>query len=252
MIKIFREFRYNLLESKKAHNYFKYAMGEIFLVVIGILIALQINNWNENKKSNRFELKMLQEIKKSIENDNNYVQMLLDTRLKLNDSINTALMKMLQQDNLDSSTVMEFANKHKFGFIFQYSKGAYETLKFSGLDQVKNDSLRDALIYFYDFVIPRTEKLIEYTANRDIYKTQDDLAWQLYEFDVLKEKEGEGYSIAPVRYKLKDFKDQRLLHFLDLRNRQFSNGKIRLEHFREDANKLLDLLKMEIQNRAND
>lgn len=250
MITFFRKIRKKMAEDNRPLQYLRYAIGEIILVVIGILIALQINNWNENKKSNRFELKMLKEIKKSIENDNNYIQMLLDTRLKLNDSINNTLMKMLQEDNLDSSTVIEFANKHKFGFIFQYSKGAYETLKFSGLDQVKNDSLRDALIYFYDFVIPRTEKLIEYTANQDIYNTQDDLAWQLYEFDVLKENE--GYSIAPVRYKLNDFNDQRLLHFLDLRDRQFSNGKIRLEHFRDDANELLDLLNIEIRNRAND
>jgi hypothetical protein len=50
MIKLFRNIRKNLLNEGKTSKYFKYAIGEIILVVIGILIALQINNWNENRK----------------------------------------------------------------------------------------------------------------------------------------------------------------------------------------------------------
>ncbi len=50
MIKFFHKIRQNLLNEGKTTNYFKYALGEIVLVVIGILIALQINNWNENRK----------------------------------------------------------------------------------------------------------------------------------------------------------------------------------------------------------
>ena len=49
MIKFFRKIRRELLEQNKTTKYVKYALGEIFLVVIGILIALQINNWNEEK-----------------------------------------------------------------------------------------------------------------------------------------------------------------------------------------------------------
>lgn len=50
MLKFFRNIRRNLLTEGKTTKYFKYAIGEIILVVIGILIALQINNWNEEKK----------------------------------------------------------------------------------------------------------------------------------------------------------------------------------------------------------
>ncbi|MCC1483905.1 DUF6090 family protein [Winogradskyella immobilis] len=52
MIKFFRHIRKSLLTQGKTGKYFKYAIGEIILVVIGILIALQINNWNENRKLN--------------------------------------------------------------------------------------------------------------------------------------------------------------------------------------------------------
>ena len=50
MIKFFRKIRQNVLSEGKTGKYMKYAIGEIVLVVIGILIALQIKNWNENRK----------------------------------------------------------------------------------------------------------------------------------------------------------------------------------------------------------
>ena len=50
MIKFFRKIRFDLIEKNKTGKYLKYAIGEIVLVVIGILIAIQINNWNENRK----------------------------------------------------------------------------------------------------------------------------------------------------------------------------------------------------------
>jgi len=50
MIKFFRKIRQNLLMENKTSKYFKYAIGEIILVMIGILLALQVNNWNENRK----------------------------------------------------------------------------------------------------------------------------------------------------------------------------------------------------------
>ena len=53
MIKFFRSIRKALLAENKFSKYLIYAIGEIVLVVIGILIALQINNWNENRKIER-------------------------------------------------------------------------------------------------------------------------------------------------------------------------------------------------------
>ena len=55
MIKLFRKIRYKLMSENKTGRYFKYAMGEIILVVIGILIALQINNWNERQKKGQLQ-----------------------------------------------------------------------------------------------------------------------------------------------------------------------------------------------------
>ena len=63
MIKFFRHIRKNLLMENKTGKYFKYAIGEIVLVVIGILIALQINNWNENRKAQKKEQNLFSNLK---------------------------------------------------------------------------------------------------------------------------------------------------------------------------------------------
>jgi len=62
MIKFYRKIRQNLLMENKTGKYFKYAIGEIILVVIGILIALQINNWNENRKEKNKEQIILNQL----------------------------------------------------------------------------------------------------------------------------------------------------------------------------------------------
>lgn len=69
MIKFFRKIRQKLLQEGKTTNYFKYAIGEILLVVIGILIALQINNWNEERKEQNKLLNIYSLIYNDIKND---------------------------------------------------------------------------------------------------------------------------------------------------------------------------------------
>jgi hypothetical protein len=49
MIKFFRKIRYDLMEKNKTRKYLKYAIGEIILVMVGILLALQVNNWNQQR-----------------------------------------------------------------------------------------------------------------------------------------------------------------------------------------------------------
>jgi len=224
MIKLFRNIRKTLLMENKTSKYFKYAIGEIVLVMVGILLALQINNWNEQKKSDRFELKMLKEIKNAIEEDNDYLQMLLDTRIKDLDSFCKELMYMLKQDHIDPDEFNKYASKTSFGFIFQYSSGAYEALKASGIDKVTNDSLRNALIHFYDFTGPRITKLIDYVSynNRQVV---EDLKWQIFDHDVVQTDN--SIFIDRVRYKLADYKDERFLRYLDARSDEATdNGEL--------------------------
>lgn len=69
MIKFFRNIRMRLLSEGKTGRYFKYAIGEIILVVIGILIALQINNWNTDRINRNVEIEYLKGISTNLSSD---------------------------------------------------------------------------------------------------------------------------------------------------------------------------------------
>tara|TARA_R110002072_G_C7964832_1_gene534227 strand:+ start:28 stop:774 length:747 start_codon:yes stop_codon:yes gene_type:complete len=69
MLRFFRQIRKTLMEQNKVRSYFLYAIGEIFLVVIGILIALQVNNWNENRIARQSEKELLTEVMEAIRSD---------------------------------------------------------------------------------------------------------------------------------------------------------------------------------------
>ena len=69
MIKLFRNIRKKLLKEGKTSKYLKYVIGEIVLVVIGILIALQINNWNEHRKNNMKRIEYQQSLLSDINKD---------------------------------------------------------------------------------------------------------------------------------------------------------------------------------------
>lgn len=69
MFRFFRKIRLNLLSENNLRKYLVYAIGEIVLVVIGILIALQINNWNNQRILDKSEIKSYQDIKQQLSED---------------------------------------------------------------------------------------------------------------------------------------------------------------------------------------
>ena len=73
MIRFFRSIRKKLMDENKIGKYLKYAIGEIILVVLGILIALAINTWNENRKQVNVEQEFIEGIKSDLEQDKSYI-----------------------------------------------------------------------------------------------------------------------------------------------------------------------------------
>jgi hypothetical protein len=78
MIKFFRKIRQKLLQEGKTSQYLKYAVGEIFLVVIGILIALSINNWNDARKQRILEKEFIEGVKNDLKQDKAYIQEIIE------------------------------------------------------------------------------------------------------------------------------------------------------------------------------
>ncbi|QIE58060.1 hypothetical protein G5B37_00295 [Rasiella rasia] len=83
MIKFFRKIRYDLLGKNKTGKYIKYAIGEIVLVVIGILIALQINNWNEQRKDRTKETILLNQLREDYQANLIQLEEKMTTREKI-------------------------------------------------------------------------------------------------------------------------------------------------------------------------
>ena len=111
MIKFFRKIRQNLLSEGKTGRYFKYAIGEIILVVIGILIALQINNWNESNKLKKEETLYLKRLKTDLEKDTLYYNNNIDRANLLIDRNFTFLKKLYdEQKSIDEGR--ELMNLH--------------------------------------------------------------------------------------------------------------------------------------------
>ena len=88
MIKLFRNIRQNLLNEGKTSKYFKYAIGEIVLVVIGILIALQINNWKEEKKFRIVEQSILNNLKEDFNKNQQEIEVLIFANNKYHRNLN--------------------------------------------------------------------------------------------------------------------------------------------------------------------
>jgi hypothetical protein len=166
MIKFFNKIRQNLLAENKTGKYLKYAIGEIVLVVIGILIALSINNWNEGKANRTFEMKMLKEIVTALEEDHRFfTEHLLNNRNKTELEAIAFFDKAILFKKSEVDSVNFHFNRLDYGIRVTCNSGPYDALKVAGIDKISNDSLRNKLIYFYDFIIPRYLGIIEYSKE---------------------------------------------------------------------------------------
>ncbi len=161
MIKFFRHIRKSLLMENppaegagKTSKYIKYAIGEIILVVIGILIALQINNWNENRKYRNQEKqyinRLLIENKKNITTFTNEIKRLEKNNLTIK-KFSNALNTKIYSDSL----LIQMANDYMiFGSvypIFSPSTSTYKDLSSTGnLNLIEDTKLREQIVGHYE------------------------------------------------------------------------------------------------------
>jgi hypothetical protein len=178
MIKFFRHIRQRLLQENRFSRYFLYAIGEIVLVVIGILIALQINNWNEYQKNHAYEIKMLSEIAKGLKADQLNLQGDIAAYTVLNNTVDHFTFLTRNKAIFHDSMYQELW-KLNIGKYFQFNRGPYDALKSSGIDRISNDSLRNHLINFFDFELSVFQSQIEHATRR--YRSNVELLISLRE-----------------------------------------------------------------------
>lgn len=162
MIKFLKRIRYNLMDKNETGKYLKYALGEIVLVVIGILIALQINNWNEFKKERKQERKVLIELLTSLEH--NYDRMISDSINRSNwNTSSDIVINSLEKGTAYSDTMNKhFQDARKPGTNLSLSYAGYEGLKNVGYNIITSDTLRKNIIELFELTHKTLLEEMEY------------------------------------------------------------------------------------------
>ncbi|WP_235898262.1 DUF6090 family protein [Winogradskyella ouciana] len=154
MIKFFRKIRYNLMSENKTGKYLKYAIGEIILVVIGILIALQINNWNEDRKVKKLETQIYKELKSDLVQTKNDIEKVISEHKKILKSTQQLIFDISNKKSYSDSIYRLFADAgDDFKIIPKTS--AFENLKNIGLSTISNDTLRISISNLFQLDLKR-------------------------------------------------------------------------------------------------
>ena len=144
MLKFFRRIRRALLKEGKVRKYLVYALGEILLVMIGILLALQVNNWNEARKNRREELVALKSLQKEFRSNYQKFQDHIEPKKKLKVQWEDLLLK-LSDKNLSPEEKPKRRLPPGTGTL-NVSFGTLNSLINSGkVENLKNDSLKSLL-----------------------------------------------------------------------------------------------------------
>ncbi len=242
-MKLFRRIRQQLAAQNNVAKYMRYAIGEILLVVIGILIALQVNNWNQERKETLVELGILFDIQSNLTESLHELQ-----RSNMNNqrgiSQYNKLIEHIEKEqpytpNLDSI----------FGIIPLWSApyfttSAYEAFKSKGPELIKNDSLKKIITQFYDSDISTLQNdwdKWEWSINQQIV-----LPWFVQN---CRYQPTSGILATPVDYSA-ILKDKTFLNILSLVIRSREYGIDKIEQMKIKVEMIIVQIERELQQRG--
>jgi len=162
MINFFRKIRRKLANENQFVKYSRYAIGEIVLVVVGILIALQINNWNLERKEKIHERKILLELRKTLES--NQQKMVQDSlrRIGLNKSSDIIISALKNKEKHSDTLNIHFQYARIPGTNLSLSFAGYEGLKNAGFNIISSDTVRNRIVNLFEFLHKNLFEIMEY------------------------------------------------------------------------------------------
>jgi hypothetical protein len=147
------------MEQNNTRKYLQDALGEVILVMIGILLALQVNNWNENRKDRIKEQAVLQELHKDFSQNLEAFQIVKQRQLSTLNS-GDIVFRNLDKLHLEASRDSVFRNATSMfgGYPYHPSNGVVESLINSGaFSLIRNDTLRKYLVSWQDVLTDYTQ-----------------------------------------------------------------------------------------------
>jgi uncharacterized membrane protein YgaE (UPF0421/DUF939 family) len=147
MIRFFRDIRQKLTAENKVAKYLRYAIGEIMLVVIGILIALQVNNWNEIRKERLVEIKYLKNLKHDLQSDSTDLVYYKNIQVGQANAAQE-LIKLAKTKNVsDVFKLDSLYTTVALWWEFVPNNNTFEELRSSGnLKLLRNDTIKNLLL----------------------------------------------------------------------------------------------------------
>lgn len=158
MIKFFRKIRQNMIDEGNLKRYLFYAIGEILLVMIGILLALQVNNWNEKRKGKIAESKAIIGLINEFERNSKDLVRVYNLKLDSEKALREYL-EILNSDSLSLSFITSLDRPDIGGYTWNPTNPIMNSLLSTGkLDNIENDSLKLMLTSWNDLIEDYSEQ----------------------------------------------------------------------------------------------
>ncbi|MFK2820505.1 DUF6090 family protein [Flavobacteriaceae sp. LMIT009] len=155
MIKFFRRIRQKLLSENRFNKYLLYAIGEILLVMVGILLALQVNNWNLKRKNNQLKQTYLERIVNDIKQDtiniNNILSEIIQNQSVIHD-LTKSIRTLSDYSILDSVFTNYFTNGWIISEYISTDNTYIDLSQTGNMNILKNDELVDKIIAYYGYI----------------------------------------------------------------------------------------------------
>ena len=169
MLKFFRRIRRKLLDEGNLKKYLIYAIGEILLVMIGILLALQVNNWNSERAHRNKEISILTEMNRNLELNVNQFSAEIENQDSIIQNINIIMEQIKNNIPYHDSLGIKYASI-AWTEEFNIANSAFETLKTIGFDLISSDSLRENIIHLFNVRYFRISDVIQKVSSADYAK----------------------------------------------------------------------------------
>lgn len=171
MIKLFRNLRKSFISEGNTQKYLKYAIGEILLVVVGILIALQVSNWNTKKKLEKKELEFLEHIYGDLENVLSDMSGDLYS-LQLGERSHYRILDYISKNaQYQDSMCFDFYWLAKDEYIYPF-RSTYDAIKEEGFAIIKNDTLRQGIQAAFENIFPRISKQNPFYPDIEVFYSE--------------------------------------------------------------------------------
>ena len=257
MLSFFRNIRRQLAADNQFFKYSRYAIGEIVLVVLGILIALQINTWNGQRLERNEEVKILKGIKKDLENTIREFEFHNDIRSTVLDASRKIYVlsksPVIDKEALDSLIGLTFYRP-----TFNNKQGFIDLLFSSGkINLIKSDSIKEFLIQWPGSIDDMVEE--EVYAN---FVLQNHYYPIVAKYLVLKDVLDQTYSISLIGTEIKEdayadppfesdyeglIQDKLFLNHLRMRASHFAINNDEAVDLIAKANDIIETINLEIE-----